>query len=527
VWVAALVITLVLAATASPENTGDALDYARDAAAASSLASPSLYEPGHLLWRPAGVVLRNAEGRTPSSDFRAISDEQRTLTRLSMVAGFIAAAIIGLFVLQVVQSLPAALLAVLLTSVGAAFLNFSQTGSSYVPGLACVSLGLWLGAGAQPGALFRPLCAGLVLALGVLLWLPYVLVVPAVLLAIGFLAEGAPNVRVRGALLATGACAILGLVAYGAAASSQGVANATEFSHWVGSSSHGIARPGLTRVALGLPRSFVHMGNDGREVRRYLMRDTLNPVSRGDVLRLHVWPKLALFYSALALVAVFAVRRPVGRSLLLLLLVAALPVIGLGAAWSGGEEERYLPLYPFLLLLVTWSASMAARQGNRLVPVAVGLLALMFAGNVRAFGPWAAHERSRDAQARLGCAVALFNDHSVIVVPERSDPLVTFTRDRLDEPPRNAGTPVVYLLPPNTVPGLTWDQTLAEMVARARTAGGRVWVPGYAVDSLPPRWSGWVEGSHSVTWRQVRQAFISLPLRQTCTDTALLEVVPR
>ena len=526
-WVTALAITLVLAATASPENTGDALDYARDAAAAPSLATPALYEPGHLVWRPVGVVLRNAEGRTPSSDFRAISDAQRSLTRLSTVAGLIAAAAIGLLVLQVVQSLPAALLAVLLMSGGAAFLNFAQTGSSYVPGLACVSLGLWLGAGARPRSLLRPLCAGFVLALGVLLWLPYVLVVPAVLLAIIFLAEGAATVRVRGALLATGACALAGLVAYGAAASSQGVATTSEFTHWVGSSSHGIARPGLTRVVIGLPRSLVHMGNDGREVRRYLMRDTLNPVSRGDVLRLHVWPKLALFYSTLALVAVFAVRRPVGRNLLLLLLVAALPIIGLGAAWSGGEEERYLPLYPFLLLLVTWSAWTAVRQGHRQLPAAVGLLALMFASNVRAFGPWAARERSRQAQARLGCAVASFNDHSVIVVPERSDPLVTFTRDRLDEPPRNAGTPVVYLLPPNTFPGLTWDQTLAEVVARARTAGGRVWVPGYVVDSLPPRWSGWVEGGQSVSWRQVRQAFASLPLRQTCTDTALLEVVTR
>ena len=126
-------------------------------------------------------------------------------------------------------------------------------------------------------------------------------------------------------------------------------------------------------------------------------------------------------------------------------------------------------------------------------------------------GPWAARERSRQARARLGCAVASFNDHSVIVVPERSDPLVTFTRDRLDEPPRNAGTPVVYLLPPNTFPGLTWDQTLAEVVAQARTAGGRVWVPGYVVDSLPPRWSGWVEGGQSVSWRQVRQTLPRFP----------------
>ena len=148
--------------------------------------------------------------RGPHALLRFQGDQRRAALphRLSTVAGFIAAAAIGLLVLQVVQSLPAALLAVLLTSGGAAFLNFAQTGSSYVPGLACVSLGLWLGAGARPRSLLRPLCAGFVLALGELLWLPYVLVVPAVLLAIIFLAEGESTVRVRGALLATGACAL-------------------------------------------------------------------------------------------------------------------------------------------------------------------------------------------------------------------------------------------------------------------------------------------------------------------------------
>ena len=77
---------------------------------------------------------------------------------------------------------------------------------------------------------------------------------------------------------------------------------------------------------------------------------------------LHVWPKLALFYSTLALVAVFAVRRPVGRNLLLLLLVAALPIIGLGAAWSGGTKSATCRSIPSCSC---WSPGRHGRRSGR------------------------------------------------------------------------------------------------------------------------------------------------------------------
>ena len=35
--------------------------------------------------------------------------------------------------------------------------------------------------------------------------------------------------------------------------------------------------------------------------------------------------------------------------------VALVPVAALGAAWSGGEEERYLALFPFLLPVIIWA----------------------------------------------------------------------------------------------------------------------------------------------------------------------------
>ncbi len=267
------------------------------------------------------------------------------------------------------------------------------------------------------------------------------------------------------------------------------------------------------------------MGTDGREVRRYLVHDSLNPVSTVQLATLPLWPKLLAFYLALAVVAWFALRRPRGRTFLLLFAMAALPVIALGAAWSGGDEERYLALYPFLILLVTWAAVIGLAERRRLVPIAAGVFGALWLWNFWAFNPLVTHARSVGQAARLGCVTPMLDGRSVIVVPHQADPLVTFYRDRLDEPPRSVGTPVVYLLPPIFEKGQTWDAILASVISTTRGAGGRIWFPAYALDSIPPRSVGWVEGGQAVTWPQVRQAFSALRATRRCADTSLLEVV--
>ena len=526
VLVAALLGTLAVVATTSPENTGDAMDYARDAASAPSPLTAGLLEPGHLLWRPAGVVLRNLLGRPASGDPAAIRDAQRLLTGISVISAFVATASIGLLVLELVPSLSAALLAVAMTALGAAIINFGQAGAPYIPGVALVSLALWLGTtGARPTRAWRAAPAGALLALGVLVWLPYVLVVPAVLAAICLLSPGEPAHRLRAAAIATATCALVGIATYASAAWANGIRSIPAFAHWIANSSHGISRPGLARVVIGLPRSFVHMGTDGREVRRYLVGDPLNPVSTVQIATLPLWPKLLLFYLALAVVAWFAMRHPRGRTLLLLLAIAALPVIALGASWSGGEEERYLALYPLLLLLVIWAAFTGLAERRRLVPAAVAAFGLLWLWNLWAFNPLVTHARSVAQEARIGCVTPMLDTQSVIVVPHQADPLVTFSRDRLDEPPRSVGARVVFLLPPTFEKGQSWDAILTSVVTTTMGAGGRVWFPAYALDSIPPRSVGWVEGGQVVTWSQVRQAFSALRATRRCADTSLLEVV--
>lgn len=121
----------------------------------------------------------------------------------------------------------------------------------------------------------------------------------------------------------------------------------------------------------------------------------------------------------------------------------------------------------------------------------------------------------------------MLDARSVILVPEQSDPLVIFARDRLDELPRRVGTDVVYLLPPRAKSGLTWEGTLVAVARSTFDSGGRVWVPAYVRDATPPRSIGWVEGALDVRWSEVQSVFSALELRRPCQDTQLLEVVAR
>ena len=262
------------------------------------------------------------------------------------------------------------------------------------------------------------------------------------------------------------------------------------------------------------------MGTDGREVRRYLLGDPLNPVSAGQAALLPVWPKLLLFYAVLTGVAWVRPASAEGPR------IAARVHRGFGArrrAWGRVERRRggAIPR-PF-------SLPAASRDLGRVVGrpgaaprsvIAVGAFSLLWLSNVWAFNPWIARARSARAEALLGCVGSMLDARSVIIVPDQADPLVSFTRDRLDEPPRSVGANVIYLSPPRAEPGLTWEGTLSSAATRALGSGGRVWVPAYALDSIPPRSVGWVEGAQPVTWAQVRQAFGALALRHSCDPTA-------
>ncbi|HEX5633615.1 MAG TPA: hypothetical protein VFX50_10310, partial [Gemmatimonadales bacterium] len=314
----------------APETTADAPDYARDIVTAQTAGWRPLVEPGHLAWRPLGHAITEVLGLPAGADPQEqIRVTQGRMTVVASVAGVLAAVGLAMLTWHLVPVAWGGVAAALLFALSSSFISYAQAGTSYIPGLACLVFGLV--AGWDPRArpsLARGVLGGALVALGVLFWLPYVLVVPAALL--GWLVwrpEGRTRSGLAEAAAAVGSCAVVGLASYLGAAAATGVRDVAGFLAWLGGTSHGVTTGGLQRAVLGFPRSFLYMGHDGREVKRFLLHDPLNVVTRADVLRLGLWPRMAAFYVGGLAMLLLAWRG--ARRWLLLLAVAALPTLAL------------------------------------------------------------------------------------------------------------------------------------------------------------------------------------------------------
>jgi hypothetical protein len=520
---AALIALTVLFLTAT-DFSGDAPFYARDVAAARSGGVAGLIEPGHLLWRPLGAVVSagslSRAGGDPAVRERTV---QRALTHASEIAAVVAVVAIALLTHVLFGSVPFALLVAAALSLSSAFANFSHAGAAYVPGLAALCVSLALGwAPWHPWSRSTAAASGLFLALAAMFWLPYVLVAPAALAGMALLRPAGQ--RRHSAVIAGVACAGLGVLSFGVAAVMAGVRSPGQLVGWIGASSHGLLMPGISRAAVGFVRTYLHIGADARDVKRFLLGDPYHPITRRDLLGLWLWPKAVLLYGGLSVAAAIDLTTSLGRRFLLLLVMAGIPVMWLAIRWSGGESERYLPLDPFILLVFA-TALHTTWQAHRRLTLAAGVILLAaLLSNAWALRASASVDRARAQLTRLGCLAPTLDARSLILLPHQADPLMAVYRDRIDDVPRSSGARVLPLLPRGPWHHKAWGDELAVSIAEARAGGIRVFVPAYVREDSPPAWADWVEGE-DVPWSHVRDAFAELATRQPCAGTDFVEVV--
>src|SRR5262249_50797939 len=100
---------------------------------------------GHLLWRPLGLVLYKTLG--PLSKFLVGSDPGINvvflLMALNFVAGLVCVLLLHSLVMRITGNLLAANLAAIAFIFSHGFLNFAQTGSAYITGLALLLSGIY------------------------------------------------------------------------------------------------------------------------------------------------------------------------------------------------------------------------------------------------------------------------------------------------------------------------------------------------------------------------------------------------
>lgn len=476
---------------------------------------------GHVLWRPTGWLLSNL--LSPLTHIAGATDARTNIVYTLMTLSWLAGLTCVILLCEVLHRLCAQALTVNAAIAGFilsnGFLNYAQTGSSYVPGLALLLLGLYilLRDGDRQHSWRTAAFAGSAFAGAICLWFLYILAIPAALAAPLFL-FGAVRHRQRLLVQTAIAFTVITGLAYVAVLRGLGMDSVTAVTAWAFSASHGIVSGGFSRCVFTFSQSLIDMGNDGHLFKRYLIGDPFNPVFLTDLLWLSLW-KVVLFYLLLTSIAVNLLRSRMGRRIIGLLILNAIPVIGFAIYWSQGRNfERFFPLYP--LLFLSLSCSLCGRRTlsthKILVPLFVVAAAITNV-SVMAKPVLSHHEDAvavrvselQQAQRAKGPSAP-----RAMVIVAGDDELVGFG-------------PLFLLNPINRdlefVPAITlghtrtplWRKDLSEEILAKWRDGGNVWVT-RRVLALRPRseWS-WTEGEDPrVSWTDINGFFAELDMGQ-------------
>lgn len=505
----------------------DGFEYAKQVAVAPGPAAGRMLEPGHLFWRPLAWEVTGIERAIPGHQER-VRAVQRRMGNLTTALSFVAIVAFGFTAAGLVGPGTAALLGTMFFASIASFGWFIDAPTSYVPGLAFLVLALALAWRRSDAGWVSAAIAGVVLALSAFMWLPFVLVFPAVATGALLLALDLRS-GLRRAVILTFASTVVLLGGYWFSARQRGIDSAAGAVAWVGGSSHEIERGGIKSAAIGAVRSVAWVGDGPRVLKRYLAHDRLTPVTRGDLARLWIWPAIACLAIGFGTAVVLAQRRPLGRRLLLLAALAAGPMAWLAISWSGPEVERFLPAMPFVAMVVLAALDVALASAPRPRWALAGLLPLglvAFLNLVMLSRPVAA-ARLAGQEARIGCIGPMLTERDIILVPHQADPLRLSSEANLDALPRSAGTEVRSFLPVRPWHGrdYKWSSALRAVADSVLAGGGRVFVPAYVLDSVPPPLADWIEGEyHPVSWGDVRATFAAMRLAPPCEGTGLLVI---
>ena len=500
-----LLIYIVSMVITHPHFIGDTPEYVDSIVSYSRGVNNYFWDFGHLLWRPFGwlsvTVLSPLLASRTGCQTCVITG---VLLGVNMVAGAVSVLLLYMFVYGICRRWWAASVATMCLIFAQAFLNFTQTGVSYLSGLSFLLLGLVLSVyPPRKKAIALDLLTGVCFALAVCLWFLYILALPAALSApVLFTKDSVPAKKRMLRIVLSTLCA--GILAYGFVIAEMRISSVSGLRSWMASSSHGPTEMrGAARMAFGLPRSWMDMGDDGTAFKRFLLADPVNPVAARDLLHLGIW-KLVLFYCVLATMIYVASRAEEGKRIALFLLLNAVPVIGFAIFWRGADIERYLPLYPAFLLGLAFMISPLRRQ--RLATVLACLFTVsVIVTNVTAMSKSRLQHSYAGAEQRIGKLLPMLTPGSRVVVLDEDDELMRFQRDYPFSSLNRSGKLHLYaLVSPATVRSTHWRQEFAAVAFQTWEHHGSVWISNRLFQDRPrPEWK-WVEGDDShLHWQDI------------------------
>lgn len=463
----------------------------------------SFWEFGHLLWRPLGWVAFKVLRRFVDTDLRA--GVTQALLILNWLFGLLAIFSLQGLVNQVCEKPWAAVVATIGLIFSNAFLNYVQSGCSYVPGLALLMFGFYLmvkAAGNQ--SRWKAIAAGVVLAGAVGMWFPYSCAVPAALV-LPLVVLGISQIQL--VTVATLSCALAGVLMYGVAIAALGLGSVSGIREWARSSSHEVTENrGVARVAFGIPRSLINMGADSVFFKRFLKNDPYNPVGLFDLARRSLWKIGYAYLFLFALVAgMFGARR--GRRVFWLFLMGAVPVIGFAWLFAGGVLERYFPLFPLIFLSAAFCASaVEVKWWWRYIALSFILVICVVNGA-------ALSNRivAREREATVGRVRDLFpfvNENTRIFVPPQDQLWGGAGRLQFEQQTNFHVDPVAIL---GTAQVPQWKNDFAQTTLAAWDQQNDVWIAKRFLSHVPRSEWNWTEGEDPrLTWADLHKFFSKL-----------------
>ncbi len=509
-----------------PHSYSDTNMYAAEIQRAGSATDAHLWDFGHLLWRPLGWL-----------SFRATEPWLRTrigesyfvvfppLIAFNLAAG-LASVLLAFGIARMASGRLAAAFGVSLGLLASnAFLNMTQTGTAYVPGLALQLGGLavivWA-VQARHLSWGAAWLAGVLLAASCSLWVAYVLALPAAGLTALVWERNSLSLhdeegRRRLVFLArlTLATFVVGAIVFALGAAVVGIGSLAEARAWLSDAGHGYAQTrNWMRIGAGVPRALLDLGNDGMTIKRYFFGDPYAHTTLVDVVEASLW-KIALVDAVLALTLWGLAATAGGRRLLLPLGASAAAVLAFALGYEAGSAERYLPIYPILILSAAYLCRDFSWRRPTRACLAV-LLAAIVCVNLPSFALSTARQKFGGDIRRIEAAQQTLRPGSRVVLLSFRDGIHDFYHRFPFHPLALEGQlPVYYLTDPMEARADLWPQHAAEAFLRAWEQGGDVWVSERLFADRPlPDW-GWVEKDNpDLTWRQVADFFQQLDTDQ-------------
>lgn len=518
---AGIPFALFLLATVLTDATlmGDTSDYVDSVVAYDAGRYYKFWEFGHLVWRPLGWLtfraLRPVTEQFVGADIRA--NVFASFLVLNWLSGLLSAALVHAIARRLCHNnLFAATVTTAAFVFTQGFLNYTQTGCSYVPGLAMLLVGIYIliAWGNRPErARLAGLLAGLSLAACLCLWFLYLWALPAAVV---------PHLFVhgwnrRGLRLAIETTVVLGVVsglAYALVLWRLDIYTVAALKHWISPEGAPPIR-GVSRMIFGFARSLINMGNDGAMFKRYLIGDPFNPVTLAQLVRLSLW-KFFFFYLFLAALVVALWRAPRGRKVLAWLAVAGVPVIGFAVFFLGGDLERYAPLYPALFAALAFALCGATATGaalrRPLQLVILAFVATLVVVNARALSKTTLARQQRESVARVEELLPRLRPESKVFAANWHDELINFNRSFPFHPVnRDPRLKLLAVVTPSSPWLPRWREDFARATVETWRRGGDVWLSRRALVARPRLEWNWVEGDdRRISWADLHAFFAPL-----------------